>query len=232
MSRRFWPHGDAIGKRINLCSLSPKPCSASIVGIVGDVHQFGLDAAPTYDVYFCGGWMPYLMIRTASDSHAIAPAAADVIHKIDPALPVANVMTMDELLSGTLASRRFSAVLIRIFAALALLLAAVGIYGVMSHMVGKRTNEIGIRMALGAQPSDVLRMTIAQGARLAAFGIAIGIVGALVLTRLMASLLFRVKPADPLTFLAVTLGLGTVALLACYVPARRAMRVDPMVALR
>ncbi|HVA16703.1 MAG TPA: ABC transporter permease [Candidatus Dormibacteraeota bacterium] len=232
MARRFWPHGDAIGKRINLCSLAPKPCWWSIVGIVGNVHQFGLDAAPTYDVYFSGGWTPYLMIRTASDPRRIASAAAGVIRKIDPALPVANVMTMDELLSDTLGPRRFSAVLISVFAALALLLAAVGIYGVMSYMVGKRTNEIGIRMALGAQPRDVLRLIVAHGMKLAIFGIGIGIAGALALTRLMSSLLFGVSATDPLTFAGVAILLTIVALLACYIPARRAMRVDPMVALR
>jgi putative ABC transport system permease protein len=232
MARRFWPQGDAIGKRINFCSFDPQPCWISIVGIVGNVHQFGLDAAPTYDVYFSGGWTPYLLIHTASDPQRVATAAANVIHKIDPALPVANVMTMDEVLSGTVSPRRFSAVLIGIFAGLALLLAAVGIYGVMSYMVGKRTNEIGIRMALGAQPRDVLRLVVGQGAKLALLGIGIGIAGALVLTRLMENLLFQVKPADPATFAGVAIVLAIVALTACYIPARRAMKVDPMTALR
>jgi putative ABC transport system permease protein len=227
MARRFWPHGDA-----NLCSLEPKPCWFSIVGIVGNVHQFSLDAVPTYDAYFSGGWPPYLIIRTASDPRQISSAATAVIHKMDPALPVASAITMDELLSSTLAPRRFSAMLISIFAALALLLAAVGIYGVMSYMVGKRTNEIGIRMALGAQPQDVMRLIVGHGAKLALLGIAIGIAAALALTRLMASLLFHVKPTDPLTLFAVALLLALVALLACYIPARRAMKVDPMVALR
>lgn len=232
MSRRFWPHGDAIGKRINLCSLEPKPCWWSIVGIVGNVHQFGLDAAPTYDVYFTGGWTPYLVIRTASDPHRIASAAAGVIRKIDPALPVANVMAMDEILSNTLGPRRFSAVLISVFAALALLLAAVGIYGVMSYMVGQRTNEIGIRMALGAQPGNVLGMVIREGMLLAGAGVAIGIGGALALGRVLQSLLFEIKPTDPATFVVVAMVLLVVALAACYVPARRAMRIEPMEALR
>ena len=232
MARRFWPQGDAIGKRINLCSLNPTPCWWSIVGIVGNVHQFGLDATPTYDVYFSGGWTPYLVIRTTSDPHQIASAAADVIHKVDPALPVANVMTIDEVLSGTLAPRRFSAMLISLFAGLALLLAAIGIYGVMSYMVGKRTNEIGIRMALGAQPRDVLRLVLGHGAKLALFGIGIGVAGALGLTRLMASLLFQVKPTDPITFSGVAIALGIVALAACYLPARKAMKVNPVTALR
>ena len=155
-----------------------------------------------------------------------------MIHKVDPALPVANVMTMDELLSGTVSPQRFSAALISILAGLALLLAAVGIYGVMSYMVGKRTHEIGIRMALGAQPGNVLRMVIREGMLLASAGIVAGIGGALGLTRLMASLLYGLSATDPATFAAVALLLALVALAACYIPARRAMKVDPMVALR
>ncbi|HKF53709.1 MAG TPA: ABC transporter permease [Candidatus Acidoferrales bacterium] len=232
MARRFWPQGNAIGGRINLCSLNPKPCWITIVGIVGDVHQFGLDAAPTYDVYFSGGWTPNLIVRTASDPHRVAIAAADVIHKIDPALPVANVMTMDELLAGSVAPRRFSAILTTIFAVLALLLAAVGIYGVMSYMVGRRTSEIGIRMALGAQPRDVLRLIVKQGLKLAIIGVALGICGSLAMARLISSLLFGVRATDPVTFGAVVALLTSVAIAACYIPARRAMKVDPIVALR
>ncbi|MGC1936032.1 MAG: FtsX-like permease family protein, partial [Candidatus Acidiferrales bacterium] len=232
MARRFWPQGDAIGKRINFCSFDPKPCWISIVGVVGNVHQFGLEAAPTYDAYFSGGWTPYLVIHTASDPHRAALAAADVIHKVDPALPVTDVMTMDDVLSGTVSPRRFSAVLIGIFAGLALLLAAVGIYGVMNYMVSRRTQEIGLRMALGAQPRDVLGLIVGHGAKLTLIGIAIGVAGALALTRLMASLLYGVSATDPATFAGVAILLTIVALGACYVPARRAMKVDPMVALR
>jgi putative ABC transport system permease protein len=147
-------------------------------------------------------------------------------------LPVTQVMTMDDLLSGSVSPRRFSAVLIGIFAGLALLLAAVGIYGVMSYVVGQRTHEIGIRMALGAQRGDVRRLVVNRGVKLAATGVAIGLAGALALTRFLSSLLFGVKPADPFTFAGVALLLAGVAVLACYVPARRAMRVDPIVALR
>jgi predicted permease len=232
MARRFWPHGDALGKRINLCSFEPTPCWFSIVGVVGNVHQFGLDAAPTYDAYYCGGWTDHLLIRTSSDPHLIASAATNVIHKIDPMLPVDAVSTMGEILSDTLSPRRFSALLISIFAALALALAATGIYGVMSYMVGKRASEIGIRMALGAQPRDALRLIIGQGAKLALCGIVIGVVGALLLTRLMTSLLYGVHASDPLTFIAISALLMLVALAACYIPARRASRIDPMAALR
>jgi len=232
MARRFWPEGDAIGKRIDLCAFGPKRCWASIVGIVANVHEFGLDAAPTYDVYFCGGWTDYLLVRTSADPHLTASAATNIIHKIDPMLPVGAVRTMNEILDTTVSSRRFSAILISIFAALALVLAAIGIYGVMSYMIGRRTGEMGIRMALGAQPSDVLRLVLARGAKLALWGIVIGAVGAFLLTRLIASLLYGVNAGDPLTFAAVAVLLALIALLACYIPARRAMKVDPMVALR
>jgi putative ABC transport system permease protein len=232
MERRFWPEGDSLGKRINLCSMYPTPCWSSVIGVVGNVHQFGLDGDPTFDAYFSGGWTPYLVIRTSADPASLTAAITDIIHKANASLPVTQVMTMDDLLSDSVSPRRFSVVLIGVFAALALLLAAVGIYGVMSYVVGQRTHEIGIRMALGAQPGDVGRLVVNRAARLVAVGIAIGLVGALALTRLLSSLLYDVKPTDPLTFTGIALLLAGVALLACYVPARRAMRVDPMVALR
>jgi len=232
MARRFWPAGDAIGKRINMCSLLPQPCWSPIVGIVGNVHQYGLDAAPTFDVYVSSGWTDYLVIRTGDDPVAISHAAIEEVHKADPNLPVTHVMTLDNLLADSVSPRRFSTVLLGIFAGLALTLAAVGIYGVMSYVVSLRTNEIGIRMALGAQPRDIWNLIVGRGARLAFVGIAIGLAGALALSRLLVSLLYEVKPADPLTFAGVALLLAAIALLACYLPARRAMRVDPIVALR
>jgi putative ABC transport system permease protein len=162
----------------------------------------------------------------------LAHAAINEIHKFDPNLPVAHVMTLDNLFSDSVSPRRFSTFLLGVFAGLALLLAAMGIYGVMSYVVSLRTNEIGIRMALGAQPGDIWRLVIGRGAQLAFAGVTIGLVGAFALTKLISSLLYGVKPTDPLTFGGVALLLVGVALLACYVPARRAMRVDPMVALR
>jgi putative ABC transport system permease protein len=232
LAKRFWPAADPIGKRINLCSLAPQPCWSEIVGVVGDIHQFALDAPPTFDVYGSGGWTPNFVIRTGSDPTALAHAATDEIHKIDPNLPVIHVTTIDGLLSDAVAPRRFSTVLLGIFAALALLLAAVGIYGVMSYVVSLRINEIGIRMALGAQPRDIWQLIIGRGAKLAATGVAIGLAGSLALSRLLASMLFEVRASDPATFASVALLLTAVALAACYFPARRAMRADPMIALR
>jgi putative ABC transport system permease protein len=232
MARRFWPHGNAIGKRINLCSFGTKTCWYSIVGIVGNVHEFGLDAAPTYDVYYSAGWTDYLLVRTSGDPHLIASAATNVIHKMDPMLPVDTVRTMDGILDSTVSPRRFSAILISIFAALALLLAAIGVYGVMSYMIGRRTGEMGIRMALGAQPRDVVRMVLGEGILLAIIGIVVGTAGSIALTRFLASMLFGIKPTDPATFVGVALLLLIVSLAACYIPARRAMRVDPVSALK
>jgi putative ABC transport system permease protein len=232
MARRFWPGGDAIGKRINLCSLNPQPCWSPIVGIVGNVHQYGLESTPTLDVYFTGGWNDYFVIRTSADPTSIAHAAAEVVHKTDSNLPITHVTTLDGMLSESVSPRRFSAVLLGIFAALALVLAAVGIYGVMSYVVSVRTNEIGIRMALGAQPRDILNLIVGRGTRLAAAGIVLGLAGALALSRLLSSLLYGVQATDPATFAGVALLLTAVALLACYLPARRAMRVDPIIALR
>jgi putative ABC transport system permease protein len=232
IAKRFFPGGDPIGKRINVCSLDPTPCWLTIVGVVGNVHQYGLDAAPTLDLYYSQGWPRYMVIRTASDPVALAQAAIAEVHRFDSNLPVANVMTLDNLFSESVSPRRFSTFLLGMFACLALLLAAMGIYGVTSYVVSLRTNEIGIRMALGAQPRDIWRLVIGGGAQLAFTGVALGIVGAFGLTKLISSLLYGVKPTDPVTFGGVALLLVSVALLACYIPARRAMRVDPMVALR
>jgi putative ABC transport system permease protein len=232
MARRFFPNEEAIGHRVNFCSLDPKPCWCSIVGIVGNVHQFGLEAGPTYDAYFTGGWTRHLLIRTASDPASIAPAVTEVVHQIDPSLPVTELTTLDGLLSRSVSPRRFSVILIGALAGLALVLSAVGIYGVMSYTVGQRTQEIGIRMALGAQPQNMLALVLGRGAGLALTGIAAGVLGALALTRFLSSLLFGVQPTDPLTFAVVATLLLLVALAACYIPARRAMKVDPMVALR
>jgi putative ABC transport system permease protein len=196
------------------------------------VHQFGLDAAPTTDAYFVGGWTQYLVIRTSTDPTTLAIAATDAVHKFDPNLPVTQVLTMDELLSDSVSPRRFAAVLTGTFAVLALLLAAVGIYGVTSYTVSQRTQEIGIRMALGAQPANVRELILGRTMKLAAFGVALGLAGAFALTRYLGSLLYEVRSFDPATFAVVSALLVAAALAACLIPARRAMKVDPMVALR
>jgi predicted permease len=232
MARRYWPQGDALGKRVNFCSLDPKPCWFSIIGIVGNVHQFGLDAEPTYDSYLVGGWTPYLVVRTAGDPVRVAAGILEVVHKVDPNLPITHITTMDGLVSDSVSPRRFSAVLVGIFAALALLLAAIGIYGVMSYTVSQRTQEIGLRMALGAQLTSIRRMILGQTLKLTLMGVGLGLLGAFVLTRFVASLLFGIGIYDPVTFFGAAFLQIAVALAASYIPARRAMRVDPMVALR
>ena len=232
MARRFWPRGDALGKRINLCSLDPKPCWNTIIGVVGNVPQYGLDHAPTYDAYFVGAWSRYVIVRTASDPLRLAGAITEVVHRFDPNLPVTHIMTMDNLLADSVSPQRFSSVLVAIFAALALLLAAIGIYGVMSYAVSQRTQEIGVRMALGAQIGDVRGMILGQSLKLTLVGVAVGLAGAFGVARFLASLVFGIGTHDAGTFAGVALLLLLVALAASWIPARRAMQVDPMVALR
>jgi putative ABC transport system permease protein len=232
LARRFFADQDSVGHRLNFCSLDPTPCWFSIVGIVGNVHQFGLEAAPTYDAYFTGGWTSRFVVRATSNPSSAAAAITEAVHHVDSALPVTEVTTLDGLVTRSVSPRRFAAVLIGVLASLALVLAAVGIYGVMSYTVGQRTQEIGVRMALGAQPRNMLALILARGAWLASIGVAVGVLGALAVTRFLSSLLFGVAAKDPVTFAGVVVLLFGVALAACYVPARRAMRVDPMVALR
>jgi putative ABC transport system permease protein len=232
MAKRFWAGESPLGKRVNLCSFNPKPCWFSVIGVVRNVHQFGLDEQPTYDVYFSGGWKPYVVVRTTGDPVALTGAIAEVVHKMDPNLPISHVMTMDGLLSESVAPRRFSAVLTGLFAGLALVLAAVGIYGVMSSAVSQRTQEIGVRMALGAQMANVRGMILGQTLKLTLIGVAIGLAGAFGVARFLASMVFGVGTHDAGTFLGVAVLLMVVALAASWIPARRAMRVDPIVALR
>jgi len=232
MARRYWPQGDALGKRVNFCSLDPKPCWFSIIGIVGNVHQFGLEAEPTFDAYFAGGWTPFLVVRGAADPATVTAAVIDAVHKVDSNLPIIHVRTMDNLISDSVSPRRFSSVLVAIFAGLALVLAAAGIYGVMSYTVSRRTQEIGVRIALGAQMSSVRRMILGQTLKLGLMGVGLGLAGAFVVARFLTSMLFGVGMYDPATFLGVAALLIAVALAASYIPARRAMRVDPIVALR
>jgi putative ABC transport system permease protein len=232
MARRYWPNGDALGKRINFCSLATKPCWFSVIGIVGNVHQFGLEAAPTYDAYITGGWTEHLVISTKTNPASLVAPATKVVRSIDSNLPVTHVMTMGEFLTDSVAQRRMSAALLGGFAIIALLLAAVGIYGVLSYGVSQRTQEIGIRLAVGAQRGDVQKMILGQTLKLTIMGIVAGSLASLGLNRFLISLLFGVKPHDPATVAGVSCLLMVVALAAAYVPVRRAISVDPLAALR
>jgi putative ABC transport system permease protein len=235
MARKYWPGEDPIGKRINLGDPSTSPWR-TIVGIVRDGRNQRLDAEPYPQMYAAYAQSPTsgmtLVTRAAAEPLSLVPAIRGELVAIDKDQPLYNVRTMEQVLWESVARQRFNMLLITIFAGIGLILAAVGIYGVISYSVTQRTHEIGIRMALGAQSIDVLKMVLGQGLLLAVVGIGVGIGAALLLTRVMASLLFGVSATDPLTFLVISLLLTTVALLACYIPARRAMRVDPMIALR
>jgi putative ABC transport system permease protein len=208
----------------------------TVVGVVGDVRQYGLDAPATAGLYVPEWLNPLsagtLVVRTSSDPAALVPALRRELAGASSELAVYDVQTMEGRLAATILLRRFSMLLLGVFAALALLLASVGIYGVISYAVAQRRHEIGIRMALGASPGDVLRMVVRQGMALALAGVAVGLVASLALTRLLAGLLYGVSARDPLTFGTVAALLAAVALLACLVPARRATKVDPTTALR
>ena len=240
MARQYWPGESAVGKRFKVGTPeSPNPW-LTIVGVVADVRQMGADApvkAEMYVPYRQGAAYTFfyprdLVVRTSVTPGALAAAVRQAVHEVDPRQPVSGVRTLDEVLGRETAERRVGVVLLTAFAALALLLAALGIYGVLSYFVVQHTPEIGVRMALGARGADVLRLVVGKGMRLALAGVFVGLAGAAALTRLMRGLLFEVSASDPLTFCLIALLLALVALLACLVPARRATKVDPLVALR
>jgi len=248
MARKFWPEGDAIGARITIGhGLGPEfeEPARQVVGIVGDTRDNGLDSDPAPLMF-----IPETQVTdgaTALESRVlplnwivrtkVAPfsLSADLQKELRVAtggLPVAHIRTMEQVVGESTARSDFNTLLLSIFAGLALLLAAIGIYGLMTYSVQQRTQEIGIRMALGASPGSVRKMVVLQGMRLAAIGVVIGIAAALALTRFMAGLIYGVKTWDPVVFVTIAALLGTVSWLATYIPARRASRVDPMVSLR
>ena len=232
--RKFFPNENPLGQRITVGDGGPNPCE--IVGVVCDVKGSGLDAAVDAEMYLpmlqrCWGYVE-LVARTAGDPLAVANTVRDEVWALDKDQPLHNIRTLDQLVTNSVAQRRFAMLLLGIFAGVALVLAGVGIYGLMAYTVTQRTHEIGIRMALGAQTVDVLKLVIGRGMVLAGAGIAVGLPTAFGLTRLMSSLLFEIKPTDGVTFTSVVLILATIAVLACLVPARRAAKVDPMEALR
>ena len=237
MARRYWPGEDPLGKRLTPGRNTGPDDWFQIIGIAKDVRQFELNADPKPQMY-----IPYvqadffaprdLVVKTDVDPIGMAATVRRTVWEIDKDQPVSNIKTMEEIAAESVSRQRFSMLLLTIFAAVALVLAAVGIYGVMSYSVTQRRSEIGIRMALGAQKSDVLKLTVGSGLKLVLIGVVFGLVGAFALTRLMASLLFGVGATDPGTFIAISLVLIGVALLANYIPARRATKVDPLAALR
>lgn len=237
--QKFWPNQDALGKRISFSKRNPK--WYEIVGVVGNVKHRGLDIEAKPEFYIPlmqplfedGTWPPiYLTVRTTTDPESVVTLVRHEVAALDPDQPISNVLTMEERISESVAPRRFNMFLFSLFASLALLLAAIGIYGIMAFSVSERTHEIGIRVALGARRIDVLRMVLQNGFKLAVIGIGIGLLAAFAATRLMSALLYDVSATDPATFVIDALGLAAVALVACYIPARRATRVDPLVALR
>ena len=233
--RTYFPHENPIGKRLSIVMSDPV-VPTEIIGVVGDVKFQDLTTAPRPTTYWPHPQLAYgtmtLTVRTASDALALAPSVERAIRTLDKDQPVSDVRTMSQWVAKSLAQARFSSTLLAIFAGLAMLLAAIGIYGVMSYTVGQRTSEIGIRLALGAEARDILTMIVGSAMRLTALGLAVGVVLALALTRTLTTLLYETAGTDPLTFGAVVITLGAVALLASYLPARRAARVAPVEALR
>jgi len=233
MARRYWPGEDAVGKRFGVNCHEGRCHWNTVIGVVGDVREDGATAEPATAMYFLetSSKMTLVVRATQNPTNLIADVRG-VIRSVDRDQPIGNVRTMENIVSEFVAPRRLTMLIAGLLAALALLLAMVGLYGVISYSVAQRSHEFGIRMALGAERADILKLVVGQGSKLVLAGVGMGILGALALTRFVSSLLFGVKPTDPPTFLAVTLVLVAVALLASYIPARRATRIDPMEALR
>ncbi len=239
LAEHFWPGEDPTGKRLKVGPVdSPNPW-ATVAGVVGNVRQGGLYDEPSFELYvpYAQEWRGFvaprdLVVRTNGNPEQLAAAVRQTVWAVDKEQPISNVRTMDQVMAGAVSRERFQTLLLALFATLALVLACVGLYGVISYAVVQRTHEIGVRMALGAQPGDVLRLVINQGMVLTLIGLVAGVGISFVVTRVMSEMLYGVTPRDPLTFAGVPVVLGVIALLACYIPARRATKVDPLVALR
>jgi putative ABC transport system permease protein len=243
LARRFWPDGNPVGARLSIDDNNQGPRPVEIVGVVGDVKHLSLEEEPTQHIYLPlrqlheDGvvWMTnnqYWLIRSQVSPLSLSSAVQREVRKVDADVPASNIKTMEQYLSASVSPRRFNLWLLTVFAAAALLLATIGIYGVVSYSVAQRTREIGVRMALGAQRSDILMMIVGHGMLLAVTGLAVGLVGALFLSRLMSGMLYQVSTTDPTVYIVLTLFLLLVTLAACLLPARRALKVDPTVALR
>jgi predicted permease len=232
MARRFWPRRDPVGLRFITGPWGPNPTWSTIIGVVGDVKQFGLDSEPSLDLYYPGLDPLSILAHTAGNAKSLIGPVRAAIQSVDPEVPVSEILTMDQVVEESAATQRWTMALLSAFAAFAITLALVGIYGVVSWSVAQRTREIGIRLTLGASPSKVVGEVLSYGIRVSAAGLAIGLIAAFLLRQLLTSLIFDVSPSDPLTYAAVAGLMFAVALTACYIPARRASRVDPLIALR
>jgi putative ABC transport system permease protein len=236
-AQQFWPGQDPIGKRLKPGSSTSSSPWREVIGIVKDVRQNDFVASPKRQMYFTYRQLKSiaanaLVVRTNIEPMSLAAPVRNAIWSVDKDQTVADIDTMDHIVAGAVARQRFSMLLLGLFAGLALLLASIGIYGVMSYSVAQRTREIGIRIALGARRADVLQMTVKQALKLVSIGMLIGLVAAFLLTRVMATLLYGISATDPITFIGISVVLLTVAILASYVPALRATKVDPITALR
>jgi predicted permease len=240
LARRYWHDEDPVGQQIRLTAgqtmSGAEELWTTIVGVTGDIKSDGFDAASApylyYPTYQRPSYASVVYLRTEADAGTLGDTIRHEVQSVDPSVPVYAVRTMDEVITKYLADRRFALELLGVFAGVALLLASIGIYGVMAYTFSQRTNEIGIRMAMGAQRSDILRIAVGEGALVVAIGVVAGLAGSAILTRFLRSMLFDVKPTDPLTYAAIGGLLTVVTLLACVVPAHRATRVDPLIALR
>lgn len=236
MARQYWPNENPIGKRIKAGPPQFVAPWLTVVGVVGDVKSDSLESAGAAHVYTSlfqnPAYAAVVYLRTGGDPRTLGEAVRRAVEAVDPDIPTFGARSMDDVIARSMAERRFALQILSFFAGVALLLAAIGIYGVMAYTFSQRTHEIGVRMALGAQPRDILRMALSEGMSLVGLGLGVGLVGALILTRFLRSMLYAVTPNDPLTFSALAALLAAVALLACFIPAHRATQVDPLVALR